>query len=312
MLASCAAPGKAKSIMDNERTLEFFWTAREREKMRLLRMDGQKRNPPNGAMREWRYSNVQFSDDKTTQLIIDGLTMAGLGNSPKLFGVLVACRMTNNFVNIGKYFGTDVAEGWDRDRFVNALKNSVPTLSMAYKIHTAKGFDKITGIAIVADKADARKDEVFGTPFTTTQELWSRIRKMTKIGDSLAYTLVKDLSLLPIGTGKCEDVYDWATLSPPARAVLAWMKQGKDARWLALYRKPPEMDLELMQELLELSTNPKYWPTEWPQWSMMTVAHWLHQYCQYVKVAYYNIPGRRYVECDSSYLPINVASTFLH
>lgn len=131
--------------------------------------------------------------------------------------------------------------------------------------------------------------------------VWNWLRKFPYLGDFMAYEIVTDLSQTTLRDAP--DIRTWANPGPGATRGLGRLLHGSKDH----FRPSQKAILNgHMQELLALSRDNKFWPTQvhdsmavgdyadgwgpteffgsWPFWDMRTVEHTLCEYDKYTRV----------------------------
>lgn len=248
----------------------FFAFARHRHQIYLNRRDG-KPLPwtLDPILQRYRFTNVFRELDATTIWFAKNLRDP-LRNSIEVLPATVVFRWFNRITT-----GEAVKQN---KNYLHpaALRKAIaklkpPYVTGAFMVYTTslgaptKQEGVLRAIEIWYDKhKDWRKFK-----FDTLQEAHAWM-KSECLGDFMAYEVITDLAHTKL-LERATDIMTWANFGPGGQRGLERIA-GKGA------------GLDAARELLKLSLNKKYWPKEWPRWTMREVEHTCCEYLKYTKV----------------------------
>lgn len=275
----------------------FFATARERYQIYLRRAGLMENVCPLGTFTtdpifgKYRFCNLFRELDKTTVWFRDNLRQPLRNDPAKVLFATVAFRWFNR-IETGEKIKHLILEGdrsWHPDAARQILKDAKPVVTGAYIIKTPNGMNKLDGVLWCIEQIRKDIDHLAGaldhTPpeERTLEGVWETLRQYPYLGDFMSYECVTDLRHT-CWLDKASDISTWANPGPGCTRGLGWVVSGDMEKYNRGSKKDRVAMAEQMNELLDLSLCPKYWPTEWPQWEMREVEHWLCEQAKYTRV----------------------------
>ncbi len=278
----------------------FFATARERYRIKLKRDAGER--PPwtdDPEFRQWRFTNVHREDDKTTTWLRDNirhpLSVEYMANPNcethrKIIEAVLIFRWFNR-IETGRIIKDLLLTKWDTEEARRRLTGISPVVTGAYIIKAGDGVSKLDGILDCIDEALPRLPSFVGSWGSTLEEAWSDLKTLHFMGPFMAYEVVTDLRFTPI-LDQAKDIMTWGNLGPGAIRGMSWVQHGNPDALTGSASSQRKM-LAQMAELLEMSKDPQYWPSEWPNWEMHEVEMWLCEFSKYMKSKIYGERQKR-------------------
>lgn len=258
-------------------TPELFGFARERYRMLLKRRAGEPRPWTNDAViRDHYFCNVFREDDRVTEWFRDHVR-GPQSEDPRVIFNTIMFRFVNRISSGERLLAAGLFEEWDRDKFRAVGMKSSPFVTAAYIIKTPNGMDKITGLIKIFDEVWRRRDELTEKLVgVSLQDAHGILQALPWIGGFMAYEFVTDLRHTFV-LRDAPDKMTWANPGPGASKGLQYLKNGSLDGPTLLTRHM----LPMMQELLELSRQDEYWPSEWPQFELREIEHLLCELSKY-------------------------------
>lgn len=309
----------------------FFDYARERQLILLRRRNGQAKPWTTDArLRSYRFCNVFREDDVTTIWLRENVREAYAGR-PELLLATVLFRWFNRIstgralfdhhaldafhkMSAFNWFLVQIKDGTSTQEAIDDLRESIkivcghkgPYVTGAYCIIGSGGMPKLDGVLDVfrmfckekrpfkceADEFPAmgwRDVAMFMLDYpgqVSLESVWDWFRRYSRSGDFMAYEVVTDLAHSPGFLDRAPDRMTWANAGPGAVRGLNRL-HGRPLE----KQSSKENTCGQMQELLEFSQNPKFWPQQdsrpgsWPSWDMRTVEHTLCEFDKYQRIA---------------------------
>ena len=261
----------------------FFYNARERYNMMLLKERGNEICTEDEAMARTRLCNVFREDDKVSKWFKDNIRNK-LRNQEQVLRATVAFRWFNK-IEIGELLLEHFIGYWDRPVIEKKIREKYPKgpwVTGAFIVYTPPGVDKLTGVLDYIDGFyDNLPNYVEALEMVKTLELARDVLvQCPGLGNFMAYQIVCDLRY----TYFLEDATDvelWAQLGPGSARGLGWIFHEDPTKWSYTSKKDCEEVLPFMRKLLNMSIINTNWPSEWGEWEMSTVQHWL---CEHDKI----------------------------
>jgi hypothetical protein len=256
---------------------EFFAMSRERYNIKLRRDSGQPwpwSNDP--IFQEWRFTNVFREDDRTTSWFRENVRskLAGL----RLLEATVIFRWFNR-VSTGDIVKDLLINGWDKVEAEKRLRYVTPVVTGAYMIKTFNDLNKLDGILLAIDGALPCLPKYLPHWGDSLEKAWSDLKQIHFLGGFMAHEIVQDLRYTHI-LENAKDVNTWGHLGPGASRGMGWVTVGNEDEFTMSVKDQKEM-LALMQQLLEMSRDPRHWPAEWPKWELHQVEFGLCEFSKY-------------------------------
>ena len=288
-----------------ERVAAFFDYSRLRHTAYLKRSAGEPWPWVDDAtLNAYRFCNI-FRELDTTTIWFRQNVREPMQHEPEVLLATVLFRWFNRIETNEVIFRQKDLEGntpWDRllltgncDSIVHTVRSVLPGgpwVTGSYMISSPNGVDKLVGITnrvnhfnagiwrAVAERLLQRPGEY------TLRQVWNWLTTTTPgLGKFMAYEVVTDLrhtSLLD----RAPDLNAWANVGPGAKRGLNRLMMRarensakvKNKYNLSITEKD---SLRLMGNLLAMSRDPQYWPSDWPQWEMREVEHTLCEFDKY-------------------------------
>jgi hypothetical protein len=255
----------------------FFATARERYRIKLRRDAGAP--PPwtdDPIFHDWRFTNVHREHDRTTAWFREHVRS-------KLDGLAVVERTIIfrwfNRIETAERIEDLLLAGWNTDEARRRLTGVQPLVSGAYKIGSPAGFDKLEGLLRCIDVARPMLPRMLKW-FRSLQMAWEELSAIPFLGPFLAYEIVSDLRHTPV-LNQASDVLTWAVAGPGCTRGLGLVVSGNTEHFRYTSKLDQTRMLDVMRDLLALSRNPFYWPSEWDAWEMREVEGWACELAKY-------------------------------
>ena len=260
----------------------FFSTARERytiRERRLLEKPWPWTKDP--IFQEWRFCNVHREHDRTTEWLKENVRDQMLLPLRMVEAVLIF-RWFNR-IETGEAIVDLLLEGWDAEVARERLDDVQPIFTGAYIVRSPFGETKLDGILWAIDQARKRLPVMVPLWGQTLRDAWFDLRKLPYMGSFTSYEVVTDLRWTPV-LYQATDIQTWAAAGPGCARGLGRVVNGDTE----LYRYGTVEDqntmLAVMQELLSMSHDEKFWPQQWTPWEMREVEHWACEWDKYMRV----------------------------
>lgn len=248
----------------------YFRTAQIRYGIFLRRERGE---PPPWTevpiFNQYRFCNVFREDDRVTRWVKRHVRDPLAWDHNIVYAMTVA-----RFFNLPSTLEILVNEGllttWNPDRMRQVLAGKKPMITGAYMVKTPLRKPKLEGLLEIFEPVwkDRRHLYNYMQETSSLQMAHQRLMDYPWIGGFMAYEIVSDLRHTS-ALGEAFDTMRWAHPGPGASRGLRRLCSG------AVDGKLTGEPVALMQELLTLSQQDRYWPTVLPAWEMREVEHWL-------------------------------------
>lgn len=287
----------------------FFETARERYRIMIRRQMGEPRPwTTDPVLQNWRFCCVHREDDRTTrwfrehlrdrlcarfrtpgfaQLSGDLLCHDWVSLELETVFAVLAFRWFNR-IETAEVLG-DLLMGascWEPKRAREILRSVSPVTNAAYIVSAPAGLSKADGIVEALRMAWERIPR-FAEGRQPHEHLWSTLeeahaslRTLPFVGRFIAFEVVTDLRWTPV-LHHASDINTWASAGPGAARGISWVLYDNNHSLSYSVKKDQDLMLGVMQQLLELSKDQRYWPQDWRPWEMREVEHWS---CEYDKI----------------------------
>lgn len=264
----------------------YFSSAVEREAIRRRRLAGEP--PPwtaDAVFREWRFCNVRREDDKTTVWFreqvrskLDGLAVVEATMIFRWF----------NRIEVGERIVDLLLNGWDRKEARRRLANITPVTNAAYMVNTPPGFGKLDGVLECIDMARPFLPALVERWGWSLEQAWRDLLPLPRVGGFVAYEVVTDLRWTPVFSF-AHDITTWAAAGPGCARGLGYLIADDPLIFnYGSARDQTEM-LTLMQNLVRISRQRRYWPYQDAPWEMREAEMWACEFCKYTNA----VNGRR-------------------
>jgi hypothetical protein len=302
--------------MELKNAEQYFATARERYKIKLVRDGGLTRKgwTLDPIFQTWRFCNVHREDDKTTIWLRQNVTKSfekinrelREGNfatflsrsellakhTRELIKAVVIFRWFNR-IETGEKILHLLLYGWDSRVARAILKNVSPVVTGAYIIKGPDGMSKLDGVLHCIDRAIPKLQECAyrWRSDTPLEEAWLDLKEIYYLGGFMSYEIVSDLRWTPV-LDRAPDINTWANAGPGCARGIGWVVGYHDFN--SNFPKDQTTLLGVMRQLLDLSKNPDYWPSDWRPWEMREVEHWACEFDKYKRAESGQKLKRRY------------------
>lgn len=255
---------------------DYFATARERERIRILREAG-KPAPwtEDPIFRAWRFTNIHREHDKTTTWFrehvrskLDGLAVVEATLIFRWF----------NRIETGEIVKDLLLGGWDRQEAERRLTNVQPLVTGAYMIKSPAGLSKLQGLLNCID--GARLLLPAQPVWSGLQEAWNALLVIPYLGPFLCHEIVTDLRWTPV-LAHAHDVNTWSNCGPGATRGMGCVVAGDPGVFNRGSARDQATMLDAMIELLAMSKDNRYWPQAWTPWELHEVEMWACEYFKY-------------------------------
>ena len=258
----------------------FFWTARERERIRLARAAGQPAPwTDDPVLASFYFCNVNREHDKVTMWLRKNVTRKLARASDEHVITAVAGFRWFNKIETGELLLPMLLErGWHTPTVMKLLAGQRQIFGGAYIIMPAPGKDT-PKVQAVCDVMDCLKADVVANVARSTRSLQTtHMELMTNpgMGPFTAYEVITDLRHTKV-LRRAKDIMSWANPGPGCVRGLQWLFPD-----FHITRRTP-LTHELMADLLAMSQQEENWPADWPAWEMRTVEHWLCEFDKYCR-----------------------------
>jgi hypothetical protein len=266
---------------------KFFATARERYSIMIRRCVGMPKPwTDDKVFQMWRFCNVHREDDKTTAWFRENIRskVSGLKAIKATIAFRWFCR-----IEAGETIKDLLLDEWNGEEAFNRLNElDGPVVTGAYIIMGEQGYDKLTGVIRCIDKAlnildrnQLMVEQWISDP--SLENCWmDLVMKVPYLGRFMAYEVVSDLRWTDV-LDRAHDINTWANPGPGCARGLGRVVDGNHRRFTCGSGKSRAEMLKLMTELLEMSRDPTFWPSEWIQWEMREVEHWACEFDKYMR-----------------------------
>ena len=266
---------------------------RERHSM-YIRRHVEKLPPPwtnDPILANHRFTNFDRELDRTSIWIRENLRDP-LRNDPKVFLAIVAARWFCRIESIDKIKDLLLEGKWDSKVARRRLYLSDKIVTGAFMCKSPSGMDKLDGVLFCIDNIarDAERITTEWVPEKATLEgMWNLLREYPYCGPFVAYEFTTDLRFTWM-LEKAPDINTWANLGPGATKGMGYIIHGDENHWCETSKKDQQEMLVHLRKILEMSRDPKYWPSEFPRWDSLHVAEF--GTCEFSKYRH-ALEGRR-------------------
>lgn len=293
--------------MDIQHANAYFATARERYRIMLAKNAGQPRAEwtTDQIYKEWRFCCVHREDDRTTAWFRENIRkpLATQAQSPIAFRSVQACIAFRwfNRIETGEIIKDLLLGRWNTEEARRRLTGVAPVVTGAYIIKGLDGMSKLDGILACIDKAFTMlppmvaqwmQGQATGNSLGTLHAAWEDLLTVPYLGKFMAYELVSDLRWDVLT--KATDINTWANAGPGCTRGLGRAVSGDLEQFSYGSASSQLVMLNVMRQLLEMSRDAAYWPSEWKPWEMREVEHWSCEFDKYCRVQGGERMKRRY------------------
>lgn len=269
--------------MIEKRVDDYFAWARERYNILLKRRAGEPWPWSDMEVyQKYNLCNVHREDDKTTIWFRENIRSKVSGLDA--INATVIFRWFNR-IETGEIIKDMLVNGkWNRDRAEILLEGVKPVVTGAYMIKTITGMDKLHGALHVIDEALPYIKQMWdANKFSNTlQGFHKELMEINYMGGFMSYEVVSDLRWTDV-LQNAPDIMTWANAGPGCMRGISRLMYGNPRGYFSRHSANDQDEMnEIMNQLLDRSQDPKYWPEEWRPWEMREVEHWL---CEYSKIA---------------------------
>jgi hypothetical protein len=279
---------------------QFFAMCRERYNIKLRRDAGQtwpwSANP---IFQTWRFTNVFREDDRTTIWLrenvrgpLSDLVKADPSSEAKRLKLVestVIFRWINR-ISTAELIKDLLLEKWDTEEARRRLKDVHPLVTGAYMLKYENGVSKLTGVLLAIDGARRQLPSMVPKWGDSLEAAWKDLRHIWYMGGFTAHEVIQDLNHTAI-LDHATDSMTWGFLGPGAIRGMSWVVYGNEHSFHNS-KDQQKLMLGLMQELLAMSQDPQYWPSEFPPWRLHQVEFSLCEMSKFCKAGA-GIPQKR-------------------
>lgn len=258
----------------------FFEIARERYQIMLNRRAGMPKPWSSDSIFQNNYfCNTFREDDKTTQWFRENIRDIVSGDEWLSLISIVLFRWFNK-IEIGEILKPYLLKG---SFFLDEIKDAIlkkypegPFVTGAYIIKTPDGMRKLDGVLWCVDQfvqrgVDGKFDKILSCA-NTLQSSFELLKGSPFLGDFMSNQILSDAvhtCLLKDAT----DRHSWAKPGPGTTRGLGRTFYNDANHFSYGSGKDQKEMLDKLTILYNLSQDEKYWPSEWPKWDVLTVAH---------------------------------------
>lgn len=279
----------------------FFEYARERYQILLRRQAG---GPgpwtEDPILRRFQFCNVFREDDKTTQWFAP-IRQAYRGD-PSILEATIIFRWFNRIETGQVLRDSNLLFNWNSDRARADLKDLNPLVTGAYMIKTPPKMNKLEGLIWCIENVLGKRlvgrapiscrtrpipvscrskaHELMKYGNGTLQEMTEWLQQFPYLGSFMAYEVATDLRHTSV-LHHALDINSWANPGPGSARGWGRVETGDPGVWNYQSRQHRAEIIGGMRELLDLSREDRYWPSEWPKWEMREVEHTLCEFDKY-------------------------------
>jgi len=260
---------------------DFFWLAREREKVRLARLTNQA--PPwthDNILAEYRFCNVHRRLDKVSEWLCSQV-YDRLEGQPHIFLAAILARWINKLETLQAIQPALLGDpSFDIRMALKAIhKAGAPVFGSAYIIQSPTGKDKIDGILWAFEQIVQRWHEGYKIALETKsmEKVHEWLMQFPHMGPFMAYQVVCDLTYGWL-LRDAVDKMDWTVAGPGAARGLGWLVHDDPAAFNYNGVKDQIVMRAWMYDLLKLSQEERRWPQAAGPWELATVQHWSCEY----------------------------------
>lgn len=259
---------------------KFFRIARERHQIFLDRAAG-KRKPwsKDPIFQKEYFCNVFREYDKTTLWFRTNIRDKVKDDPERALFAIMAFRWFNK-IKTGEKIKEQLLQSpdkWNKDEIYEILKNERPIVTGAYIIKTPDKMTKLEGVLWCIDKflwnAQIGMFDKILEGKATMQEACALLQQSPYLGGFMAWQICSDARFTCL-LKKAPDCHTWARPGPGSARGLGRTFYNDVDKFNANSPSDIKQMLELMQTLMLMSDDGKYWPHEWPVWSVADVQHW--------------------------------------
>jgi hypothetical protein len=264
---------------------KFFAYAREREGARIRRKDRPSPWTADPIIQKYRFCNVFREDDTTTAWIRENLRKPLFGQW-NLVPVMCVARFINRIDMLEVLKPHLLKKGWCHEcvDLLHERRNAgQPFVTGAYMIRSPFGVNKVDGLDQILMPIQSIAATGAIPPWKTLQEAHAYLTQFEYFGSFMAYEIVTDLRHTPL-LNTAPDIMTWANAGPGAARGMSRVVYGEIGHFRYGSHKDQLELNQLMQELLALSQDKRYWPRQWPQWELRDVEHTLCEMDKYERV----------------------------
>lgn len=298
-LVACERPsvllGLASDVVAREceeRRREFFRLAREREAIRRRRLAGDPAPWTDDPIwSQWMFCNAHRENDKTTAWFREHVRSKLDGW--RVIEATIAFRWFN-LIATGELVEDLLLDGWDREEAQRRLSGVADghLWSGAYRIRGDTGRRKLDSILDAIELARGNLRGPSQRWGGSLRGAWLDLCDQHLLGPLMSYEVVSDLRWTPV-LADASDINTWASVGVGCFNGLSWITTGTVGDSDQSPGEVPRL-VQPMRDLLELSRDPAYWPTEYEPWEMREVEHWLCETAKYIKASQGHSLKRRF------------------
>lgn len=267
----------------------FFAVARERHRIWLRRQSGTPwpwTNDP--IFRSWRFCNVFRENDTTTEWFRKKVREPLNGDPLRLVEATIAFRWFNR-IETGERVLELLLNGWDGKEAYQKLRRTKPVVTGSFMVKSPTGRSKLRGLLWCIDKAHQQLPSLIGK-WDSLETSWKSLKDLPYLGGFNAYEIVLDLAQTPI-LQDAPDRVTWAFAGPGAARGLSRLT-GVPYRNSTIYDQ--RRMVGFMMQVASYTADVRYWPAEWPTWTIHEAERFACEYEKYCRVREGGKLKRRY------------------
>ena len=261
--------------LDGIRLAKFFSTARERYLIKLRREKGQTQPwTQDQTFQEWFFCNVHREDDKVTTWFRENIR-----NQVGGWRAVRACYIFRFFnrIETGEVLKSMLLseKPFSTKKAYDLLKEIRPVTNAAYIVNSPNYMPKLEGILkCIEDYSDQLEEESKTWSGESLEEAWETFCELPHTGAFMAYEMVSDLRWTPV-LRDAKDILSWANSGPGCARGLSWLTGCK---------VPRTAHLPLMRCIYSIVKE--NWYSNWKEWELREVEHWLCEFDKYCRARY--------------------------
>lgn len=282
---------------------KFFADARERHNIYLKKSAGLPKPWTDDPIMQSIYlCNVFRELDKTTAWFRDNVRGPNAEDPIRSLAFTVLFRWFNR-IETGEFLWRehDYAEQWFQmikngttpevagEWLFNKIDTEAfpPYFTGAYMIKLENGVIKHLSVAMAAGQVlywFMKYSKDYGTPilFNTLREWNNWFKGFNGLGGFMAYEIVSDLRWTCLAR-EAIDINLWTNIGPGSARGLSRIYYN-DYQHYPEFFKNPDLSLQIMRWLLDLSRQGEYWPQNDPNWPKWEIRECEHQSCEWDKI----------------------------
>lgn len=253
----------------------YFATAREREQIRRNRLAGITPWTNDPIFKEWRFTNVHRENDKTTIWFRENVRkhLSGLA----VVEATLIFRWFNR-IETGEKIVDLLLNGWNTEEARKRLLNVSPLVTGAYMVHSPYGYNKLDGLLWAIANARPHLATMVPKWGKSQEAAWRDLCTLNNMGSFSAGEVIWDLRWTDV-LDKALDIPTWTIAGPGCAKGIGYLTD-EPFKYNYGSKSDQIIMLKIMQEVLELSRDPNYWPSEWEPWELHEAEMWFCEWCK--------------------------------